>query len=774
MEYGPAPESAGAGARLARRSTTRRFGHVHRRRVDRAGRRARSTTINPATGKPLAAGRARPAPPTSTPRSRPRARRCRAGRRCRGHERARYLYALARHAAEARAPARGARDARQRQADPRDAATSTCRWSPATSTTTPAGRSCMDERVRRLRAGRRRRPDHPVELSAADAGLEDRAGARRRQHRRAQAGRVHAADRAAVRRDLRSEAGAAAGRGQHRHRRRRDRRGASSTIPASTRSPSPARPRSAGIIRKATAGSGKKLSLELGGKSPFIVFDDADLDSAVEGVVDAIWFNQGQVCCAGSRLLVQEGVADALHRQAARAHGDAARRRPARQGDRHRRDRRAGAARAHQRPGRRRARAEGATMLAAGVGAARPTAASIPPTLFTGRRAGHDLAQVEIFGPVLVAMTLPHARARRWRWPTTRRYGLAASVWSENINLALDIAPQDQGRRGLGQLRPTCSTPPAASAATARAASAARAGARACTSISSRAGRRRGEAARSDAGRAGTATAPAELPDGAPSIDRTAKLYHRRQAGAAGRRLQRAGATRRAAARSARSATATARTSATRSRRRARPRGWAAATGHNRAQILYYIAENLAARADEFAERIAALTGAAPRRRAPEVEASHRAAVRLRRLGRQVRRRASTSRRSRGVALAHARADRRDRHRLPGRARRCSASSRWWRRRSPWATRVVAVPSERASAGRDRLLPGARNLRRAGRRGQHRHRRPRRAGQGAGRARRRRRALVLRHAPRARRTVEHASRRQHEAHLGRQLECRDW
>src|SRR5437773_4737533 len=63
------------------------------------------------------------------------------------------------------------------------------------------------------------------------------------------------------------------------------------------------------VIRKATAGTGKKLSLELGGKSPFIVFDDADLDSVVEGVVDAIWFNQGQVCCAGSRLLVHEGIA---------------------------------------------------------------------------------------------------------------------------------------------------------------------------------------------------------------------------------------------------------------------------------------------------------------------------------------------------------------------------------------------------------------------------------------------------------------------------------
>ena len=66
------------------------------------------------------------------------------------------------------------------------------------------------------------------------------------------------------------------------------------------------------MIRTATAGSGKKLSLELGGKSPFIVFSDADLDSVVEGVVDAIWFNQGQVCCAGSRILVQEGVADRL------------------------------------------------------------------------------------------------------------------------------------------------------------------------------------------------------------------------------------------------------------------------------------------------------------------------------------------------------------------------------------------------------------------------------------------------------------------------------
>jgi aldehyde dehydrogenase (NAD+) len=66
-------------------------------------------------------------------------------------------------------------------------------------------------------------------------------------------------------------------------------------------------------IQEATAGSGKSLTLELGGKSPYIVFDDADIDSAVEGLVDAIWFNQGQVCCAGSRLLIHEAIADDFH-----------------------------------------------------------------------------------------------------------------------------------------------------------------------------------------------------------------------------------------------------------------------------------------------------------------------------------------------------------------------------------------------------------------------------------------------------------------------------
>ena len=106
------------------------------------------------------------------------------------------------------------------------------------------------------------------------------------------------------------------------------------------------------LIHRATAGSGKKLSLELGGKSPFIVFDDSDLDSAVEGVVDGIFFNQGQVCCAGSRLLVAESVETTLHRAAEGPHGHVDTGRPARQIDRHRRHRRQGSARSHPWAGR--------------------------------------------------------------------------------------------------------------------------------------------------------------------------------------------------------------------------------------------------------------------------------------------------------------------------------------------------------------------------------------------------------------------------------------
>src|SRR5437868_2391552 len=192
-------------------------------------------------------------------------------------------------------------------------------------------------------------------------------------------------------------------------------------------------------IRRATAGSGKKLSLELGGKSPFIVFDDADLDSVVEGVVDAIWFNQGQVCCAGSRLLVQENIANRLIEKL-RVRME------------------------HLRIGNPLDKAvdigaivspgqlkeiqrlvnhgveEGAVMWQPSW--ACPTEGYFfPPTLFTNVSPATTIAQIEIFGPVLVSMTF-RTPAEAVELANNTRYGLAASVWSENINLALDIAPR--------------------------------------------------------------------------------------------------------------------------------------------------------------------------------------------------------------------------------------------------------------------------------------------------------------------------------------------
>jgi aldehyde dehydrogenase (NAD+) len=192
-------------------------------------------------------------------------------------------------------------------------------------------------------------------------------------------------------------------------------------------------------IRRATAGSGKKLSLELGGKSPFIVFDDADLDSVVEGVVDAIWFNQGQVCCAGSRLLVQENIADRLLAKLR------TRMECLRIGDPLDKGVDIGAIVSPSQL------QEIQRLVAVGVeeGAEmwQPSWSCpkdgyfFPPTLFTNVSPAATLAQVEIFGPVLVAMTF-RTPAEAVELANNTRYGLAASLWSENINLALDIAPK--------------------------------------------------------------------------------------------------------------------------------------------------------------------------------------------------------------------------------------------------------------------------------------------------------------------------------------------
>ncbi|WP_292534399.1 aldehyde dehydrogenase family protein, partial [Mesorhizobium sp.] len=193
------------------------------------------------------------------------------------------------------------------------------------------------------------------------------------------------------------------------------------------------------IIRKATAGSGKKLSLELGGKSAFVVFEDADLDSAVEGLVDGIWFNQGQVCCAGSRLLVQEGIAEAF---IAKVKVRMSRLRvgsPLDKNtdigplvDRTQLDRVKGLI------------AEGARQGAAcwQPDAALPTTGYYHlPTLATSVSPANILAQEEVFGPVLATMSFRNTE-EAIELANNTRYGLAASVWSENVNLALHVAPQ--------------------------------------------------------------------------------------------------------------------------------------------------------------------------------------------------------------------------------------------------------------------------------------------------------------------------------------------
>ncbi|HEY8258022.1 MAG TPA: aldehyde dehydrogenase family protein [Gemmatimonadales bacterium] len=370
------------------------------------------------------------------------------------------------------------------------------------------------------------------------------------------------------------------------------------------------------IIRTATAGTGKKLSLELGGKSPFVVFSDADIDSVVEGVVDAIWFNQGQVCCAGSRILAQEGVAPRLVDKLK------ARMETLRVGEPLDKAVDMGAIIAPVQLEKiqslvRQGEEEGATLWQPSWSCPRE-GWFFPPTLFTEVSPAATIAQVEIFGPVVVLMTF-RTPVEAVELANNTRYGLAASLWTENINLALDVAPQlkagtvwinctnvfdaasgfggyresgfgrEGGREGLreyvmwkdGKDGKGGKDGKDVRKATKRAASARAAGSSIRASASS--------------------TSSASL----PAIDRTPKLYIggkqvRPDSGyslpvldASGRRIGEVGHGNRKDVRNAVEAAHKA-------------SGWARSTAHNRAQVLYYIAENLAARAQEFALRLAA------------------------------------------------------------------------------------------------------------------------------------------------------------------------
>ncbi len=359
-------------------------------------------------------------------------------------------------------------------------------------------------------------------------------------------------------------------------------------------------------IREATAGSGKALTLELGGKSPYIVFDDADIDSAVEGLVDAIWFNQGQVCCAGSRLLVQESIAERFHAKL-RARMD-----KLRLGDPLDKCIDVGAV---VDP----VQLKTITDLVAAndAGATYQAQVDMPeegcffrPTLIEGLTPADRLMQEEIFGPVLVSCTF-RTPAEAVELANNTHYGLAASVWSENVNLALDIAPKLAC--GVVWVNGTNMFDAAAGFGGVRESGFGREGGWEGLSAYTKP-RGKPKALAQVKGFTGQGS-------GADPIDRTAKMYiggkqTRPDSGYSSQVLSPRGKplghVGRANRKDLRNAVEAAQKAA----------GWGKTTGHLRAQILYYIAENLSARGAEFTARLGDLTGKPAKSCKAEVEIS--------------------------------------------------------------------------------------------------------------------------------------------------------
>jgi aldehyde dehydrogenase (NAD+) len=356
-------------------------------------------------------------------------------------------------------------------------------------------------------------------------------------------------------------------------------------------------------IRSATASSHKRLSLELGGKSPFIIFEDADLDGAVEGLVDGIWFNQGQVCCAGSRLLMQESIAEPLIAKV-RDRMSTLRAGPPLdksidigaivsrvQLDRIKRLVDQGVA-------------EGATCWQPQIEL--PShGLYYPPTLLSNVHPTSIVAQQEIFGPVLATMTF-RTPSEAVELANNTVYGLAACVWSESINVALHVA--SQLKAGVVWVNCTNLFDAACGFGGYR------------ESGYGREGGREGllEYLEPDWFRKAPALPAAKAPadqksaqdsdPATPAIDRTVKLYiggkqARPDSGYSmevravdGRFLGEAPLGNRKDIRNAVEAAHKA-------------SAWAKITAHNRAQVLYYIAENLSQRGQEIARRLSAIVG---------------------------------------------------------------------------------------------------------------------------------------------------------------------
>jgi aldehyde dehydrogenase (NAD+) len=365
------------------------------------------------------------------------------------------------------------------------------------------------------------------------------------------------------------------------------------------------------LIRQATAGTDKKLSLELGGKSPFVVFEDSDLDSAVEGVVDAIWFNQG--------LLVAESIAERMYAKLR------ARMEKLRIGDPLDKSIDVGAIVAPVQLERIKrlveaGEREGATVWRA-PGPLPERGCFYPPTLVTDVEPASILAREEIFGPVLAAMTF-RTPDEAIALANNTRYGLAASVWTENVNRAFEVAAKIKA--GVVWINSTNLFDAASSFGGYRESGFGREGGREGVAEYLVAPAAPSKPAK--AVRAALSALPgrAPAPDG-DAIDRTAKLYvggkqARPDSGYAysvldpdGKVVGLAGLGNRKDVRNAVEAAAKA-------------SGWGAATAHNRAQVLYYLAENLESRADEFSERLSAQTGAHAREARAEVETAVRRA----------------------------------------------------------------------------------------------------------------------------------------------------
>ncbi|MDJ1464642.1 aldehyde dehydrogenase family protein [Nitratireductor sp. GZWM139] len=373
------------------------------------------------------------------------------------------------------------------------------------------------------------------------------------------------------------------------------------------------------VIREQIAGSGKKLSLELGGKSPFIVFEDADLDAAVEGVVDAIWFNQGEVCCAGSRLLVQEGIAERFHAKLK------ARLETLRVGDPLDKSTDVGAIVSPVQVERISA------LVAKGVeegGALWQAPAPLPekgnyiaPGFFTDVEPASTVCQVEIFGPIAASMTF-RTPDEAVALANNSRYGLAASVWSENINVALDLAARVKA--GVVWINCTNMLDAGAGFGGYRESGFGREGARE--------GLYEYLAADWEKGLAASKGQEAFVPSASPvgdgkvlveGIDRTMKNYiGGKQArpdgghsyavtGKGGLVIGEAGIGNRKDIRNAVEAAAKA-------------GGWGGATGHNRAQVLYYLGENLEARRAGMEALLCESTGISAKKAADEFDTALR------------------------------------------------------------------------------------------------------------------------------------------------------